>query len=189
MLASSNSTGAAGSSGRYGAGEIAIWSGRSRRRRSVAAHHADAEPDQRPDQRRDEGEQPQRPGEAPEQERRRDALGVLDHEDEEQPQPDEGGDRAAAYLESSSTGGSVGGARRSLLDHEFFLHAWARRRSPWRSARGAVVTAGVECGRPWRACRLLRRGWRARRALASPDRDELGAGPLPYSGEPVLVGW
>jgi hypothetical protein len=91
---------------------------------TMPAHHADPEPDQRSDQRGGEGEQPQRPGEAPEQERRRDGLGVLDHEDDEQPEPDEGGDRSAADSESSPSG-SAGGARRSLLDHEFFLRASA----------------------------------------------------------------
>jgi hypothetical protein len=62
---------------------VSVWSVfAARGAATVAAHHAEPEPHQRPDQCRDEGEQPQRPGEAPEQERQRDAFGVLDHEDD-----------------------------------------------------------------------------------------------------------
>ena len=62
----------------------------------VTAHHAQSEPHQRPEQRRGHREEPKRPGETPEQEVEPDALGVLDHEDDQQPHAGERGNRPTA---------------------------------------------------------------------------------------------
>ena len=51
----------------------------------MTTYDTQSEPHQRPEQCHHDAEQPQRPGEAPDQEVERDVLGVLDHEDEQQP--------------------------------------------------------------------------------------------------------
>ena len=50
---------------------------------TVTAHHAQSEPHQRPENRGGHGEEPKRPGEAPDEEVELHALGVLDHENEQ----------------------------------------------------------------------------------------------------------
>src|SRR5262249_4303069 len=66
-----------------------------------------------------EDEQPQWPGEAPEQEVDRDVLGVLDHEDQQRAETGQGGDGAAAEAMSSiGFGGCVPSA---LRGHEASL--------------------------------------------------------------------
>jgi hypothetical protein len=62
----------------------------------VTAHHAQSQPHQRPKQRGGHREEPKRPGEIPEEKFEPDALGVLDHEDDQQPHAGERGDRPTA---------------------------------------------------------------------------------------------
>src|SRR5664279_2074429 len=69
-------------------------------------------------QRHHHAEQPKRPGEAPDQEVERDVLGVLDHEDEQQPDSGERGEHSAAELKPLSLGGAARAGIRTLLDHE-----------------------------------------------------------------------
>src|SRR4030095_11606076 len=52
----------------------------------VTTHHAQPEPHQRPKERRHDGVPPQRPGEGPEQELESDPIGVLDDEDQQDPE-------------------------------------------------------------------------------------------------------
>jgi Endosomal/lysosomal potassium channel TMEM175 len=59
----------------------------------MTAHDAQTEPNQCTEDRRDEGEQPQWPGEAPDQEVESDLLGVLHHEDHQQAESRQRGDR------------------------------------------------------------------------------------------------
>jgi hypothetical protein len=63
----------------------------------MATHHAQSDPDQCAERRRDEGVEPQRPREVPNQEVEADPLGVLDDEDEQQPTTGDGGDRSATH--------------------------------------------------------------------------------------------
>jgi hypothetical protein len=81
----------------------------------VTAHHAQSEPHQRPKKRGGHSEKPKRPGETPEEEVEADALGVLDHEDEQQPYAAERGDRSTAES-ASFRGRSRAVASPSFLD-------------------------------------------------------------------------
>src|SRR5829696_6270672 len=64
----------------------------------MPTHHAQPEPHQRPKQRRHDGVPPQRPGEGPEQELESDPVGVLEDEDQEDPEAGERRDRPATQL-------------------------------------------------------------------------------------------
>jgi hypothetical protein len=64
----------------------------------VTTHHAQPEPHQRPKQRRHDGVPPQRPGEGPEQELESDPVGVLDDEDQEDPDAGQRSDRPATQF-------------------------------------------------------------------------------------------
>jgi uncharacterized membrane protein HdeD (DUF308 family) len=108
---------------------------------AMAAHHAEPEPDQRSDQCRHESEQPEWPREAPQEEEQRHALGVLDHEDDEQHHADERGDRPAADSEPSSSRGPASARSRALLDHQ----------TANRSRRGTQFFSSVSC----RALRVM----------------------------------
>src|SRR5215218_1061789 len=68
---------------------------------SMTTHHAQPEPHQRPEQRSNDGVQPQRPGEAHEQEVELDVLGVLENEDEQHPDAGERSDRPTAQPTST----------------------------------------------------------------------------------------
>src|SRR5918993_2731615 len=59
----------------------------------VTTHHAQPEPHQRPKDRRHDGVPPQRPGEGPEQELESDPVGVLDDEDQQDPEAGQRRDR------------------------------------------------------------------------------------------------
>jgi hypothetical protein len=50
---------------------------------SMTAQDSEPKPDQRPEDRCDEGEQPEGPSEFPDEEVKRDLLGVLNHEEDE----------------------------------------------------------------------------------------------------------
>ena len=63
---------------------------------TVTAHHAKPEPHEGPEHRGGYGEEPKRPSEAPGQEVELHALGVLDHENEQQSYSCERGDRSTA---------------------------------------------------------------------------------------------
>lgn len=63
---------------------------------TVTAHHAKSEPHEGPEHRGGYGEEPKRPSEAPGQEVELHALGVLDHENEQQSYSCERGDRSTA---------------------------------------------------------------------------------------------
>ena len=80
---------------------------------TVTAQHTQPEPHERSNQRSHEDEQPERPGEVPEQEVDRDVLGVLDHEDEQRPSSGQGGDGAPA--ESTPSVRRVGGGSSRTL--------------------------------------------------------------------------
>src|SRR5215207_3446452 len=79
-------------------GGAILWpaSASARHAATVPPHHAQAEPDKRANHRHGESKQPDRPGEAPEQEVDPDGLGVLDDDDDEQPDAGERGDGPAA---------------------------------------------------------------------------------------------
>jgi amphi-Trp domain-containing protein len=93
---------------------------------SMTSHHAQPEPNQRSDQCRREGEQPQRPCEAPEQESEGHVLAILDHEDGQQSDSGKRGDRSAAeptpFRGTISAGARCLGTRGAgawwLLDHD-----------------------------------------------------------------------
>src|SRR4029453_8568749 len=61
----------------------------------VTAHDPHSEPDQRPEEGGGQRQEPQRPGETPEQEVEADVLGVLEHEDEQQAHAGQRGDGAS----------------------------------------------------------------------------------------------
>src|SRR3954451_19273386 len=84
---------------------------------SMTSHHAQPEPNQRSDQRRYQREQPERPSEAPEQESEGHALAILDHEDGQQSDPGERGERSATEPTPVFRGTIWAGAR-CLLDHD-----------------------------------------------------------------------
>src|SRR6476469_4160806 len=85
----------------------------------MTAHHAQPEPNQRSDQRRREGEHPKRPCEAPEQESEGHGLAILDHEDGQQSDSGERGDRSDAEPTPLFRGNICAGAR--CLDHDPIL--------------------------------------------------------------------
>src|SRR5215218_729539 len=64
----------------------------------MTTHHTQPEPHQRPKQRRHDRVPPQRPGEGPEQELESDPVGVLNNEDQEDPDTGERRDRPAAQF-------------------------------------------------------------------------------------------
>src|SRR5215211_8863012 len=64
----------------------------------MTTHHTQSEPHQRPKQRRHDRVPPQRPGEGPEQELESDPVGVLNNEDQEDPDTGERRDRPAAQF-------------------------------------------------------------------------------------------
>src|SRR5215212_11457152 len=64
----------------------------------VTTHHTQPEPHQRPKQRRHDRVPPQRPGEGPEQELESDPVGVLDDENQEDPDADQRRDRPATQF-------------------------------------------------------------------------------------------
>src|SRR5215218_7503218 len=64
----------------------------------VTTHHAQPEPHQRPEQRRHDGVPPQRPGEGPEEELEADPVGVLENEDQEDPDAGQRRDRPATQF-------------------------------------------------------------------------------------------
>src|SRR5215207_9903860 len=64
----------------------------------VTTHHAQSEPHQRPKQRRHDGVPPQRPGEGPKEKLESDPVGVLDNEDQEDPDAGERSDRPATQF-------------------------------------------------------------------------------------------
>src|SRR5215212_6660917 len=64
----------------------------------VTTHHTQPEPHQRPKERRHDRVPPQRPGEGPEQELESDPIGVLDDEDQEDPEAGERRDRPATQF-------------------------------------------------------------------------------------------
>src|SRR4029453_2589551 len=93
---------------------------------SVTSHDPHPEPDQRPQERGGQREQPERPREAPEQEIEPDALGVLEHEDEQQARPGQRGDGASPESTSLGLGGVVSGTRPH--DHSSLLVSHGRAR-------------------------------------------------------------
>src|SRR5450631_2813109 len=89
----------------------------------MTTHHAQSDPDQCTERRGDEGVEPQRPREMPNQEVEADLLGVLNDEDEQQPTAGDGRDRSSA--QPSSTPGTAALTR---FDHRDLLVGTTARR-------------------------------------------------------------
>src|SRR5215213_3455648 len=135
----------------------------------MASDHAEPDPQDRSEHRHREGEQPQRPCEAPQEELQRDVRGVLRHEDQKQAAADQRGDDAPAEPASARrrTGATGAGGVGTLLDHDDL-------RSPEADEAAGLVP-------PYRRAdaRRQRRDWRWQRTPCSSTRPPVIAFKLP----------